>query len=314
MTDLALAVDIGGTKMAAGLVRTDGTVVSHRTIPTPRDTDGEQVWEPLAALLKEVSAGAALAGVGAGSAGPADRGKGEVSPVNIPSWRGFPLRQRIGETLPGVPVALAGDGICAAAGEHWRGAGRGHQDLLVMVVSTGVGGGLILGGRLVQGRSGNAGHIGHTVVDMGGDPCACGGYGCVEAYASGPNMVRWALNHGWQPSPAAGPRAGAGVTGEHLAESARDGHPIARQAFSRAGHAIAAGIVSTAALCDLSSVVIGGGVSRSADLLLPPVRQYLARHAKLGFLNDLTVTAAELGGQAGLVGAAALVHEPERYN
>jgi glucokinase len=312
MTDLALAVDIGGTKMAAGLVHADGTVQSHRTVPTPREGDAEQVWQPLADLLKEVSAGVKLKGVGAGSAGPADRSRGEVSPVNIPSWRGFPLRARLSEAVPGVPVALAGDGVCAAAGEHWRGAGQGQANLLVMVVSTGVGGGLVLGGRLVQGPSGNAGHIGHIVIDMEGDPCACGGNGCVEAYASGPNMARWALANGWCADKGGGPAVEKSAL--ELAASAREGDSIALQAFSRAGHAIAAGIVSTAALCDLSHVVIGGGVSRAADLLLPAVSEHMAGHARLGFLRDIHVTTAALGGLAGLVGAAALIHEPARYN
>jgi glucokinase len=298
--DLALAVDIGGTKMACSLVRPDGTLLHRRSVATP----SADVWPTLAALASSVAALApeGPCGIGIGSAGPLDLVAGTVSPVNIPSWRGFPLAAHFADLFPAVPVHLAGDGICAAAGEHWRGAAQKMDDVIVLVVSTGVGGGLIQGGRLVTGRTGNAGHIGHTVVDLDGEPCPCGGRGCVEAIASGPSMVAWATAHGWR-----------GSSAVDLASSARDGDPVARQAFERAGQAVAAGIVSAAAIADLSAAVVGGGVSRAADLLLPPLRRALAAHGVLDFLRDLTVCTAVLGGDAGLVGAAALVFEPARY-
>jgi glucokinase len=301
---VALAVDIGGTKMAASLVGADGTVLGARSVPTAAG-DAEAVFEPLAGLIREVAGSAEIpiAGVGIGTAGPLDRERATVSPVNILGWRDFPLAVRVAEVLPGVPVRMAGDGMCAAVGEHWRGAARAVDDVIVLVVSTGVGGGLIQAGRLVGGRTGNAGHIGHTVVDLDGDPCPCGGRGCVEAIASGPSMVAWARRQGWTGVPSA----------VDLAAAARAGDPIAQQAFERAGHAVAAGIVSAAALADLSLAVVGGGVARSADLLLPPLRRAIGEHAKLPFLRGLTVCAAELGNAAGLVGAAALAFEPDRY-
>jgi glucokinase len=308
-TEVALAVDIGGTKMAACLVATDGTVYHERSIPTAAG-DALGVWRPLAALVEETAlaaAGRRLIGVGVGSAGPLDLTRAAVSPVNIPGWREFPLAQRLADLLPGVPVRLAGDGICAAVGEHWRGAAQQVDDVIVLVVSTGVGGGIMQGGRLVTGRTGNAGHIGHTVVDLDGDPCPCGGRGCVESVASGPSMVAWALHQGWMPS------GGQSASAADLAAAARTGDPVARQAFERAGRAVAAGIVSAAAVADLSAAVVGGGVARSADLLFPPLRRAIDEHAKLGFLRGLSVTTAALGGAAGLVGAAALVFEPERY-
>lgn len=300
MTDLALAVDIGGTKMACSLVRPDGTLLHRSAIPTP----SSDVWDPLSALAERVAAAAhgSLAGVGIGSAGPLDLTAGTVSPVNIPSWRGFPLASRFAERFPGVPVYLAGDGVCAAAGEHWRGAAQKMDDVIVLVVSTGVGGGLIQSGRLYSGRSGNAGHIGHVVVDLDGAPCPCGGRGCVEAIASGPSMVAWATSQGWR-----------GATAEDLATAARAGDSVALQAFERAGAAVAAGIISAAAIADLSAAVVGGGVSRAADLLLPPLRSALRTHGVLDFLRDLDVCTAVLGGDAGLVGAAALVFDPARY-
>lgn len=300
MNDLALAVDIGGTKLACSLVRPDGTLLHQESIPTPRS----DVWTPLAELARRIASAApsGLAGIGIGSAGPLDLTAGTVSPVNITSWRGFPLAEHFSALFPGVAVYLAGDGVCAAAGEHWRGAAQKMDDVIVLVVSTGVGGGLIQGGRLYSGRSGNAGHIGHVVVDLDGDPCPCGGRGCVEAIASGPSMVAWAGAQGWP-----------GSSAVDLAAAARAGSSVALQAFERAGQAVAAGIVSAAAIADLSAAVVGGGVSRAADLLLPPLRRGLRSHGVLDFLRDLEVCTAVLGGDAGLVGAAALVFEPVRY-
>ncbi|GII31843.1 ROK family protein [Planotetraspora mira] len=309
MSDLALAVDIGGTKVAAALVAADGTVAERGVRATVVSPDPEVVWRPVAELVLELLAAAGTArvvGVGVGSAGPIHLPEGSISPVNIPAWRRFPLLHRLAELVPGVPVRLAGDGSCAAAGEHWRGAGQGADDLLGIVVSTGVGGGLIQAGRMVGGPTGNAGHIGHMVVDLDGVPCPCGGRGCVEAMSSGPSMVAWALRAGWQaPVPA--------PTGVDLATAARAGDPYACEAFQRSGRALAAGIVSTAAICDLSRVVIGGGVSAAHDLLFPPLRAAIAEHGRLDFLRTLTVTTASLGNAAGLVGAAALVLAPEAY-
>lgn len=309
MSDLALAVDIGGTKVAAALVTTDGTVTERGVRPTTVSPDPEAVWGPVAELVSALRAAAGpagVAGVGVGSAGPIHLPEGSISPVNIPAWRHFPLLHRLAELVPGVPVRLAGDGSCAAAGEHWRGAGQGVDDLLGIVVSTGVGGGLIQAGRLVAGPTGNAGHLGHMVVDLDGVPCPCGGRGCVEAMSSGPSMVAWALGAGWQ-APVAAP------TAVDLATAARAGDRHACEAFRRAGHALAAGIVSTAAICDLSRVVIGGGVSAAHDLLFPPLRAAIAEHGRLSFLRELKVTTASLGNAAGLVGAAALVLAPDAY-
>jgi glucokinase len=308
--DLALAVDVGGTKLAACLVSPEGKVHELRTRPTGSNGgDAVEVWHRLAGLVEEVRAAAGAArivGVGVGSAGPVNPATGRISPVNIPAWREFPLLDRLASMVPEAPVRLAGDGVCAAAGEHWRGAGAGVDDLLVMVVSTGVGGGLVQGGRLVAGPTGNAGHIGHAVVDFDGDPCACGGQGCVEALASGPSMVTWARRNGWQPAHAA-------PTGVELAEAARADDPYAMRAFGRAGRALAAGIVSAAAVCDLTRVVVGGGMAAAADLLLPPLRAALVEYGRLGFLRGLAVEPARLGTAAGLVGAAALIFEPDTY-
>ncbi len=319
-SDLALAVDIGGTKIAAALVDADGVIRMRRSVATPRVTpraprravgsgQSDPVWHSLAELILGVLSGrngAPVVGIGVGCAGPIDLTTATVSPVNITTWRDFPLVERLADLVPRTPIRLAGDGMCAAAGEHWRGAGRGFDDVLVVVVSTGVGGGLVQSGRLFAGPTGNAGHIGHMVVDVDGEPCACGGRGCVETIASGPSMVAWAVRSGWRPRR---PQPSA----VDLAAAARAGDSTAKVAFRRAGRGLAAGLVSVAAACDLSLVVIGGGVVGAADLLLPPVLAGLREFGRLGFLRDLVVLEAALGPAAGLVGAAALVFAPDEY-
>lgn len=296
-----LAVDVGGTKLAAAPVHPDGSIGTLVTRPTPSG-DAEAVWAALATVVTEAIGDGDVSGAGIGSAGPLDAVAGTVSPVNILAWRGFPLRDRLAALLEGRPVVLVNDAVAGAVGEYHYGAGRGVRAMLGMVVSTGVGGGLILDGRVYAGRTGNAGHIGHTVVDIDGDPCPCGARGCVETITSGPAMVRWALRNGWK---------GAASNGEALAASARDGDPVALAAFERSARALGAGIASAAALCDLDRVVIGGGVARAWDLLEPPLATSLGTYAGLAFVRRVEIARSELDGQAGLLGVAALVHDPE---
>jgi glucokinase len=299
MPDLTLALDIGGTKIAAGLVDADGTLVHHARLPTP-DNDAEAVWAVVDTLITEAlaAAGGRVRGVGIASAGPVDLPSGTVSPINITAWQRFPIVDRVSE-MAGAPVRLGGDGLCMALGERWRGAGRGAQFLLGMVVSTGVGGGLVLDGAPYDGRTGNAGHVGHVVVDPDGGPCSCGGRGCVETIAAGPRMAQWAREHGWD--------APAEADAKELADAANEGNAVAQRAFRRGATAVAAMIASVGAVCDLDLVVIGGGVAKSGPLLFDPLREALASYARLDFLRGLRVLPAELGGDAGLVGAAFLV-------
>jgi glucokinase len=297
--DVTLALDIGGTKIAAGLVDAGGTLVHQAKLPTP-DGDAEAVWAAVDTLITEAlaAAGGRVRGAGIACGGPIDLPTGTVSPINITGWQRFPIVDRIAEMV-GAPVRLHGDGLCMALGERWRGAGRGARFMLGMVVSTGVGGGLILDGKPYGGRTGNAGHVGHVVVDQGGEQCSCGGRGCVETIAAGPRMARWAREHGWD--------APAEADAKELADAANAGDAVALQAFKRGATAVAAMIASVGAVCDLDLVVVGGGVAKSGALLFDPLREALATYARLDFLRGLRVLPAELGGDAGLVGAAALL-------
>ncbi|WP_225846721.1 ROK family protein [Streptomyces sp. HPF1205] len=299
---LVAALDIGGTKIAGALVDTKGALVRRALRPTPPDGDAETVMAAVAEVIAELRAAVRWPGavaVGIGSAGPVDAVGGTVSPVNVPGWRDYPLVARVAEAVGGLPVVLAGDGVAMTAAEHWQGAARGYDNALCMVVSTGVGGGLVLGGALLPGPTGNAGHIGHISVDFDGDPCPCGSRGCVERIASGPNIARRALAAGWCPP------AGAAPTAAAVADSARAGDPLALASFDRAAQALAAGIAATATLVEIDVAVIGGGVAGAGPLLFDPLREHLTRYATLSFAAGVEVVPAKLGTDAGLVGAAA---------
>ncbi|MEU9362293.1 ROK family protein [Streptomyces sp. NPDC048301] len=301
-TDLVAALDIGGTKIAGALVDGDGTLLVRSQHPTPAREGAEAVMGAVADVLAELTASpfwARTRAVGIGSAGPVDASAGTVSPVNVPGWRGFPLVARVAALTGGLPVTLVGDGVAMTAAEHWLGAARGYDNALCLVVSTGVGGGLVLGGKLHPGPSGNAGHIGHISVDLDGDPCPCGARGCVERLASGPNIARRAVENGWRPGPDGDATAAA------VATAARAGDPVALASFERAAQALAAGIAATATLADIDIAVIGGGVAGAGEVLFAPLRRSLRDYATLSFVQNLTVAPAVMGTDAGLVGAAA---------
>lgn len=293
-----LALDVGGTKLAAAIVDEDGAILRRDRTPTLA-TDP---WPSYAAMLDRLVDGERLDGVGIGSAGPMTWPAGEVSPLNVPGWRGFPLRATLAERYPGIPVRLHNDGVAFAIGEHWKGAAHGVDDMLGMVVSTGVGGGLVLGGRVVDGASGNAGHIGHVVAEPDGPICACGGRGCLEAVARGPATVAWAQERG-----------STAADGAELAQLAADGDEVARAALARSGRAVGLVVGSVAALLDVRVVVVGGGLSQSGPALWEPLQEAFAQQARLPFLAGARVVPPRLGGDASLVGAAALVLAGDTY-
>jgi glucokinase len=226
-----------------------------------------------------------------------------VSPLNIPGWRDFPLLDRMRERYAGArPAAIHNDAVALAVAEHRWGAGVGFGNVLGMVVSTGVGGGLVLGGRRVDGASGNAGHVGHVCVDPSGPVCACGGRGCLEAIARGPAIAEHAVALGW---------SGA-ATGEAVAEGARRGDAGCVAAFDRAGRATGVAIASVAALLDLDVVTVGGGIASAGEVFWAPLRTAFDEHAGFAFARKALVVAPALGVHAGLSGAAAIVLEDLR--
>lgn len=303
---LALAIDFGGTKVEGALVDETGVVLpsTRSRQPTgPRATSEAltaSVDAVLASVLAALPTGAELAGAGIGCAGPIDLARGRVSPLNVPAWRGYPLLEHVRERVGPVPATLAVDGLCITLAEHWVGAARGYDNVMGMIVSTGVGGGLILGGRTVQGPTGNAGHIGHVEVGGFSDRCVCGGIGCVEAVASGPRSVAWARSQGW-----------TGDTGEDLAAGYAAGDEIAIAAVQRAGRALGQAIASATSLDELEIVAIGGGFSHVTPDLFEYIAAGVAERTVFDFVNHVKVVPSGLSGDGPLIGAAALIHRAE---
>jgi glucokinase len=279
-----LAVDIGGTKLEAGLVDRRGKLLTRARTPTPVSTDPEVVFEALADVVDRARQAAQgsdlpLEAVGVGCGGPMTRGGERVSPLNIPAWRDFPLGARLADRV-GVSAFVDNDAKALARGEGWVGAAAGCNDFLAMVVSTGVGGGIVLDGRLLDGAGGNAGHVGHLVVEPDGLVCACGAQGCLEAYASGPSIARWS------------------------GRAPEDAEPeVVREVGTLVGRAIA----SVAHLLDLRLAVIAGSVALGfGEPFFRAAQAELDARARLAFAHGARVVPAGLGADGPLVGAAAV--------
>ena len=279
-----IAVDVGGTKLAAGFVQADGTLAARVDAPTPLDVDGDELFATLARLVDSLDASGAIA-VGVGCGGPMDAGGEYVSPLNIPAWRGFPLRQRIAG-LTGLPVWVDNDAKALALGEGWCGAARGERDYVAMVVSTGVGGGIVLDGRLLDGRAGNAGHVGHVIVEPDGHHCGCGARGCLEAEASGSAIAR--------------------ITGAPPAEAPAE-------VRERTGTLVGRAVASVANLLDLHLAVVSGSVALGfGEPFFAAAQRELDASCRLDFSRGTRIIPGALGTDGPLIGAArvALIRLP----
>lgn len=273
-----LAVDVGGTKLAAAVVDQQGRLLRTVVAPTPREPDAEAVFAALLGAVREVEPEGVEA-CGVGSAGPMTLHGQTVSPLNIPCWQDFPLLARLTAALP-VSVVVDGDAKALALGEGWKGAAAGVSSFLAMVVSTGVGGGLVVDGRLLDGAQGNAGHVGHIVVVPGGAHCGCGGRGCLEAEISGT---------------AIGVRTGA---------PAQQAGPDEVQ---RAGRLLGEALASVTNLLDLSLVAVGGSVTLGFGTpFFDAANDALHESSRLEFTSTCQVVPVGLGADGPLVGAAAL--------
>jgi glucokinase len=253
-------------------------VLRSASAPTPRGPDPEEVFAALCSAVEQVDHSGVRA-IGIGSAGPMSAGGGTVSPLNIPGWVDYPLLARTSMTY-GLPTVVDGDAKALAVGEGWKGAGVDVGSFLAMVVSTGVGGGLVVDGRLLDGSSGNAGHVGHVVVVPEGAACACGGAGCLEAEISGTAIAR---------------RTGAPAAEAGLEE------------VERAGRLLGLGLASVVNLLDLSRVLVGGGVALGfGEPFFRAANAALHEHARMGHTAGCTVEPVGLGPDGPLVGAAGL--------
>jgi glucokinase len=282
IVDLALAVDVGGTKMAAAVVDQEGRVLSQASAPTIATTDGNALFARLVEVVasaRQQGPATALRVCGVGCGGPMSSGGVTVSPLNIPAWSAFPLAARLAE-YTGLPTTVDNDAKALALGEGWVGAAAGRRDFLAMVVSTGVGAGIVLDGRLLDGRSGNAGHIGHVIVEPDGRECACGARGCLEAEASG-TAIR-------------------AITGADPA----DAPDLVRE---RTGRLVGRAVASAANLLDLPFACVAGSVALGYGATFFAAAQHeLDRSARLDFSRGARIVPGGLGADGPLVGAAAV--------
>lgn len=273
-----VAIDIGGTKVEVGVVTPAGEILVRERAPTPA-TDGEALWATLSAMVRRAAAGLNVVGVGVGCGGPMSRDGETVSPLNIPGWRHFPLRRRLAE-LTGLPVGVDNDAKALARAEGRWGAAVGVADYVAMVVSTGVGGGIVLGGVLLDGAAGNAGHIGHVIVEPEGRLCGCGARGCLEAEASGTAI--------------------AAITGAAPQDAPRE-------VRARTGVLVGRAVASVANLLDLRLAVVAGSVALgySGDFF-GAAQDEIDRCARLEHSRGTRIVAAGCGADGPLLGAAAV--------
>jgi glucokinase len=268
-------------------------------VPTEAERGPENGLRRLFALAREALDGRDIEAVGIGCGGPLDSRAGVlIAPLHLPGWTDVRIADLASAEF-GVPAVLDNDATAAAAGEHRFGAGRGVSNMVYLTVSTGVGGGVILDGRVFRGATGNGGELGHVTVDWRGRRCkGCGRRGCLEAYASGTSIAERARDAGLKVE-----------TASDVAAAARDGDPVAVRVWDETCEALACGIASLANVFEPERVVIGGGVSREGEHLLGPVRERVKAEVIGPVADSLEVVAAELGERVGVAGAAAVAYE-----
>lgn len=296
MRDHVIGIDLGGTQIRAALVDGGGAIIARAAEPTAADAGPAVVIGQIAALAAMVGQGvdrARIAGAGVSSPGPLDTVRGIA--LTIPTIKGFvdfPLRDALAQALK-MPVVLENDGIAAAIGEWQRGAGKGFANVVYVTVSTGIGGGIIADNRVLRGRQGMAGHVGHMSFIQGGEMCSCGNRGCFEAYASGPAFTRRAQ------------KAGLGEDAAAVFSAALAGDALAQRLVKQEAEMLGQGFASLMHLYSPDIVVMGGGLSNQFDALHAGIIAAVNIHAMPAF-RDTPVVRAALGSNSGLIGAASL--------
>ncbi|MEW6059574.1 MAG: ROK family glucokinase [Actinomycetota bacterium] len=311
MTDQAIGIDVGGSKIAALRVARDGEILARATVATPAEDPGATVG-----AMIEVAEGLAtpdVVAVGIGAAGMVDANEGVLRYAPNLAWREFPIGRLVREALE-LPCQVDNDANVAAWGEYRFGAGRGYGHMLLVTVGTGIGGGIVAGRRLFRGAHGFAAEIGHVIVEPGGPPCGCGNRGCWEQVASGSAIGRLGraavVEH---PDSVLARLAGndpGEVTGKTVTEAARQGDDLALAILCQVGGRLGEGIAGLVNTLDPQVVVVGGGAVAAGDLLLEPARKaYLSAVEGPDHRPVVPIVAAELGNDAGAVGAATLALE-----
>lgn len=316
MTNYVVAIDIGGTNLVVGSVAEDGSrLLALRSEPTRPEEGPDAVLDRLAGLARATMAEtrqldpeAVLLGVGVGAPGPLDTRTGVIFLTPNLGWINMPLRQRMADAL-GLPTTLDNDANCAVYGEWWRGAARGSKHAIGFTIGTGIGGGIIVDGRLYHGATDCAGEFGHMTLDPEGRHCKCGNYGCLEAYASGPAIALRtieALESGAESSIVA-MAAGdfARVTAQTVYDAAHEGDALALEVVRDTARYLGAGVANLVNIFNPEIVVICGGVTLAGEKLFAPLRQEVARRAFKPAVQHCRIVPGELTGTAGVYGAAA---------
>ena len=311
---LAVGVDVGGTKLAAGVVDADGHIIERLERLTPSSSPPDTA-ATVSEAVAELRARHQVRAVGVGAAGWVDEARATVLFAPHVAWRGEPLRKEL-ERLAGCPVVVENDGNASVWAETRFGAARGHRHVVMVTIGTGIGTGIVIDGEIYRGHWGIAGEAGHYRVVPDGRPCECGNRGCWEQYASGNALVAGARDLARR-SPAEAARllelaggAPDGIDGPHITKAAIEGDPLAARCFQAVGAWLGQGLADLAAILDPGCFVIGGGVSAAGELLLGPARARLAAVLPgRGHRIPAEVKAAELGADAGLVGAADLARD-----
>ncbi|MCW2766915.1 MAG: glucokinase [Nocardioides sp.] len=313
---LYIGVDVGGTKVLAAEVTADGVVRRTARRSTPgRRIDAALVETALTEAVFEVADGRTIDGVGLAAAGFVDAAGARVAFAPHLPWRGEDVRGRLTQRW-GTPVALDNDANCAALAECTHGAAQDTCEVLLVTMGTGIGGALVLDGRIHRGTQGMAGEFGHMKVVPDGQPCECGGRGCWEQYSSGNALVRFARDRIGQDPTVLEQLCGGNpdlLTGPMVTEAAEDGDLVARQAFASVGGWLGVGLANLVAAFDPELIVVGGGVSAAGDRLLEPARTALTRSlVGTGHREIPPVVRAAFGPAAGVVGAAELIRSQAR--
>jgi glucokinase len=310
-----LGIDIGGTNLVVGSVAEDGSVLhALGTEPTHAEAGQSDVLDRLIALAKRTLEqtcreirGAEIIGVGVGAPGPLDTQRGIVLLTPNLGWVNLPLRQIIHERL-GLPAVLDNDANCAVLGEWWRGAARGSRNAIGITIGTGIGGGIIVDEKLYHGASDCAGEIGHTTIDTEGRRCKCGNYGCLEAYASGPNIAMRAVEEITAGAVSRLANYVGGdlrqITAQTVYQAAHDGDDLALEVVNDTAKFLGAGIANLLNVFNPEVVVVCGGVTLAGDHLFVPLRREVARRAFKPAVNVCRIIPGELAGTAGVYGAA----------
>jgi glucokinase len=309
---LTIGVDVGGTKVAGGVVDEDGTILSQHRVETPA-RDAEATTTAITSVIEAMRAEHEVEAVGIGIAGFVDASRSTVYfAPNLLGWRDGPLRAEV-EKRVGLPVVVENDANAAAWGEARFGAGREERFIVCVTVGTGVGGGIIADRQLYRGGFGVGAEIGHIQMVEGGRPCGCGQRGCWEQYASGGALVRDARERAAHSRAEAeillglGDGTPEGISGEHVTAAAQRGDPVAKASFDALGHWLGQGLADLAAVLDPECFVLGGGVSEAGELVLDPTAAAFQQLLTgTGRRPTAQVVLAQLGNDAGLVGAADL--------